>query len=406
MELPLTNATAESVWDELPRHIRGGSTERVASGEARGRVLAEDVALAFDFPPFDRAAMDGYAVRVEDCHGPESTLPSMGLVRAGEPMPRALQPGHCARINTGAPIPDGADAVIIVEDSSELPAGHVCLRSAPKAGQNVERQGAVARRGERLLSRGLRLDAGAVAALAAAGVDSIDVFRRPVVGLLATGDELVDLGSPRGAAELFDSNSAGLSAMLGHCRSLGRASDDIAALTARLDRGIAECHVLCITGGMSRGTHDLVPQALASLGVRWVVCGLNMKPGKPARLGLAPNGAWVLGLPGNPVSCLVCFALFGRMIVDGLEGLPPVPPPRLRCRLSTGMPSNGARPMFQPACWSVDGEGVACVRPLRWRGSGDPFGLATANALIQRPAGATPAAPGDDVLVVLMDVPR
>ncbi|MCG3127857.1 MAG: Molybdopterin molybdenumtransferase [Phycisphaerae bacterium] len=406
MQQPLSSATAEMVWHELPRHIVGGRLERVASQAACGRVLGEDVALPFDFPPFDRAAMDGFAVRVEDCPGPETTLPSMGLVKAGEPIARVLQSGCCARINTGAPVPDGADAIVMVEDSTDLPDGRVLLRGAPRPGQHIERQGAVGRAGDRLLSRGQRLDAGAVAALAAAGAERVNVFRRPVVGVLATGDELVDAGAQRRGAELFDSNSAGLLAMLGYGWSIGRAPDELAGLTSRLSRGAAECDLLCITGGMSRGTHDLVPQALESLGVRWIVSGLNMKPGKPTRIGLAPSGAFVLGLPGNPVSCLVCFALFGRMILDGREGLAPAPPPRLRCRLRDSMPANGSRPMFQPACWCVDDDGAACVRPLAWRGSGDPFGLASANALIHRPAGAPPASAGDEVHVVLLSVPR
>jgi len=159
-------------------------------------------------------------------------------------------------------------------------------------------------------------------------------------------------------------------------------------------------------GGPAAARMARARAVLEQLGVHWVVEGLNLKPGRPTRIGRAPRGGWVLGLPGNPVSCAVCFLLFGRFILEGLMGLPPKPPPRLSGKLDERMPANGARPMFQPAEWRAGADGEVRVRPIPWRGSGDPFGLAAANALIYRPAEVRAADTGHSVAFVPLACPR
>lgn len=406
---PLSNARADQVWSMLAEEVRPGPVVQRLTTEAVGHVLACDVRTTFDFPPYDRSAMDGYAVRSADLRGGSATLRCLGLVRAGGDESPTCAPGTCVRINTGGALPSGADAVIMVERSLELGDGRVELRDSPRPEQNIERRGAILRRGELIIRAGSRIAAGSVAAIVAAGVPRVSVLRRPRVAVLSTGDEL----APADAAELrrgqvHDSNAvaiATLSAAAGaDVELLGRAPDETDVLRDRLAAGL-EFDVLCVTGGMSRGTHDLVPPVLDALGVRWRVESLFLKPGKPTRIGRATGGAWVVGLPGNPVSCAVCFILFGRVIIAGLQGLPVRAPLHLLGELDADLPATGSRPMYHPAEWHVVTGGKSCVTPLPWRGSGDPFGLAASNALVYRDAAAPPAMRGEPVRFIPMDLP-
>jgi molybdopterin molybdotransferase len=260
-----------------------------------------------------------------------------------------------------------------------------------------------------LVRAGTRIGPGAVAALVAGGIDRVTIFKRPAVALLSTGDEVVRAGRELKPGQIYDSNSVVLRELIGaaggEAIGLGRCPDEPDRLKQAVAQGL-EHDVLCIVGGMSKGTHDLVPAVLEELGVRWVVSGLNLKPGKPTRIGRAESGCWVVGLPGNPVSCAVCFLLFAHVILEGLQGLPVRRPPHLRGRTDADLPPNGARPMYQPAEWLVGADGGVQVSPLLWRGSGDPFGLALANALIHRPANAPAAPRGQTVDFVPFDRPR
>ncbi len=406
---PLSNARAEQVWSLLADQVRAGPVVQRLTRQAVGQVLAADVRTAFDFPPHDRAVMDGYAVRAADFANGAAVLHCAGLVRAGEVQGPDVIPGGCVRINTGGALPTGADAVVMVERSTELDGGRVELRDAPRHEQHVERRGAILRRGELIIRAGSRIAPGAVAAIVAAGVTRVSVLARPRVAVITTGDEL----APADALELrrgqiHDSNGIAISAMATACGAdvevLGATPDDADALRAQLATGL-ESDVLCVSGGMSKGTHDLVVPVLESLGVRWLVESLFLKPGKPTRIGRAPSGAWVVGLPGNPVSCAVCFVLFGRVILAGLQGLPVRPPLHLSAELDADLPETGARPMYHPAEWHAVGGGKSCLTPLPWRGSGDPFGLAAANALIRRDAAAPAAVRGETVPFVPLDLP-
>lgn len=185
----------------------------------------------------------------------------------------------------------------------------------------------------------------------------------------------------------------------------GRCADEPASLRASLELGLSY-DVMIVAGGMSKGTHDLVPSLLEELGVRWLVSSLNLKPGKPTRIGRAETGCWVLGLPGNPVSCAVCFLLFGRCLLQGLQGLGVRPPTHLPGVLADELGAVGERPMYQPGEWAVSPREEIVVTPGRWRGSGDPFGLVGANALIYRAAQSPPAQRGERVRFIPLEAPR
>lgn len=402
-------ASPEAVWGALAAHVRPARTREIPFEQACGAVLAQDARSTLDYPPFDRAVVDGYAVRCSDFNDRPTRLRCTGLIRAGIATGAQLAPGTCLQINTGAPIPAGADAVVMVERSRPIAPDQVELDDAPTPGQHVERQAAHRRPGDLLVRAGARIGPGAIAALAAGGASTVTIFARPQVALLSTGDELVASGASLGPAQIHDSNAVALERLVrehgGDPVVFGRCSDDEPALRASLELGLAD-DLLCVVGGMSKGTHDLVPGILTQLGVRWLISGLNLKPGKPTCIGRAPGGCWVLGLPGNPVSCAVSFYLFGRCLLDGLGGLGVHEPPHLAGTLTGEMPKTGERPMYHPAEWSVGARGEILVTPGAWRGSGDPFGLVHANALVQRPAHCPAAGRGETVRFVPLDRPQ
>ncbi len=423
---PLSFATAEQVWALLNQEVRPLRETTCTLGNSAGRVLAADVKSVDEFPPFDRSVMDGFAVRAADLGADATTLPCVGLSRAGEPLNGSLPFGFCAQINTGAVIPNGADAVIQVEHTRWVegpgitpadpsrPIGRVELCGSVTVGVNIERRGSISHAGSTIVNARRRISAGELAAIAAAGVSSVRVFQQPYVALLTTGDELVDpvsidAGSPAPLGQIIDSNRLLLTAATaqfgGKIEVVDRCADDASNLTQQLQRGL-QCDVLVVAGGMSKGSHDLVPAALERLGVEWLVTSLNLKPGKPTRIGRTPTGAWVVGLPGNPVSCGVCFHLFVRPILEGLQGLPAGAPPLLAAELLAPLKAAGPRPMYHPARWTVSDEGRAGVAPLNWRGSGDPFGLAGANALLARGADDPARAAGEIVRILPLSTAR
>ena len=406
---PLSMATAAQVWDLLAEHVRPGRVESVPADRAIGCVLARDVLTEIDFPPFDRAMMDGYAVQAADVTDENARLTCVGLVRAGVSVPAIMRPGQCVRINTGAPLPPGADAVVMVEHATEHDDHVVGFHRAVRVGDHIQRRGALRQRGATIVAGGVEVRAGALAAIVSGGVEQVSAFRRPIVAVLSTGDELADANQPLHPGQIHDSNQLALAQLVvdagAPCESLRRAPDDPSALRAALERGLS-ADLLCVIGGMSKGTHDLVPQTLEELGVTWLVTSLNLKPGKPTRIGRSPRGGWVLGLPGNPVSCAICFLLFGLAIVRGLTGRGAGRVPMLKGLCESDVPENGSRPMFHPAVWSASARGDALVQPMAWHGSGDPFLLAAANALVHRVAHAAPTPRGEMVDFVPIGPPQ
>ena len=249
---------------------------------------------------------------------------------------------------------------------------------------------------------------GALATIAAAGQTTVRVHRRAQVRILTTGDELARPGADLTHGQIYDSNGVMLRELCiaagADIAGVGHCDDDPRLLDQTLISAL-EAEVVIVAGGMSKGSHDLVPAALEALGVRWIVRSLDLKPGKPMRIGRSPAGGWVFGLPGNPVSCAVCFLLFARMVIDGLHGVASRPPAKLRCAVRQRVPANGARPMFHPARWWIDAEGQPCLEPIDWRGSGDPFGMSTANALMYRDAHAPAVWEGEMAEAIIVGTP-
>ena len=310
--------------------------ERVAVGDALGRVLATPLDATVTLPPWDNSAMDGFAVRSVDVAAASAGTPVLlrvtGEVAAGHPPTTRVEPGTAVRVLTGGMLPDGADAVVPVEDTdaqqgvAALP-DSVAVRRAVRVGQDVRTAGSDLRRGDRLLDPGTTLTPQALAVAAAGGNGSVAVHRRPRVAVLATGDELVAAGQPLGPAQIPDSNSVSVASQAldagAEVVRLGIAPDDEAAMDRLLARGIAQADVVVATGGVSVGAHDLVKDAFERAGEMqlWRVA---IQPGKPLAFAVAKraDGSIVrlFGLPGNPVSSFVTFELFVRPMLRMLAG--------------------------------------------------------------------------------------
>ncbi|HET6690255.1 MAG TPA: gephyrin-like molybdotransferase Glp, partial [Miltoncostaeaceae bacterium] len=320
--------------------------------EAAGQVLAEDVRAGFDIPPLANTAMDGYAVRAEDTRGARHeaplTLRVTGYLAAGTVFEGSVGPGEAVRIMTGAPLPAGADAIVPFEETDEQDAAgaggygtrpgadldalrgreRVRIDVEARPGANVRVAGEDVRAGEVVLPRGTVVQAAQVGVLASLGLDWVTVVRRPVVAILSTGDELLRPGEPLTPGKIYDSNAFGLAAQVtafgGVPRVLDVALDTVEALTARIREGLAEADLLVTSAGVSRGDFDVVKTVLANEGEVgfWTV---RMKPGKPLAFGTfrGPRGAVPhLGLPGNPVSAMMTFELFGRPALFTMLGKP------------------------------------------------------------------------------------
>lgn len=377
---------------------------RVALDAAVGLTLAEAVCTDVDDPPFDRALMDGYAVWSADFADGKATLRVTGSLGAGAVPESSLQAGEALRINTGAPVPPGADAVVMVERSALSADGAtVTLHDAPEPGQSITPQATHLGRNDVVLTAGTRLGAAQIAAAAAAGAATVAVHRRPRVAVLVTGNELVDIAARPGPGQIRNSNGPGLAALVQEAgctvEMLGVAGDDERVLAERIARGLT-ADVLCITGGISMGQYDLVPDALLAAGVAFLVRKIAVKPGKPTIIGRKPGAAYVVALPGNPVSSLVGFWLYVEPLLSGLQGRPAAPRATMAARLTAPMRKGGGRKSYIPATVRVGADGGIEAEPVPWHGSGDPFGLARANGLMVREADAAAAEVGSVVKIL------
>jgi molybdopterin molybdotransferase len=287
--------------------------EEVALDLALGRVLAAPLVATLDLPAHDASIVDGYAVRAREV-SEGARLPVHGESRAGGPLPPALAAGSTMRIFTGAPIPAGADAVVMQEAVSRE-GEHATFAQGIRAGASIRRHASDVARGTTLLEAGARIDAGAIALAASQGIAAVSVASRPRVAIVTTGDELRSPGETLGEAGLYDSNAPMLAALVHEAGAeplvLPRARDVLDETIARLERAIAEADVVLTVGGVSVGDHDYVHAALAALGVERRLWKVRMKPGKPIAVGVK-EGVPCIGLPGNPASAWVGFELFVR----------------------------------------------------------------------------------------------
>lgn len=354
--------------------------------ESLGLVLAEDVHSDVDSPPFDKSLMDGFAVRAADVSAGQAALRVIEKITAGMTPTRRIGPGEAAQIMTGAPLPDGADAVVKVEDC-ELSGEIVQIATQPvPAGLSLLRRGTNLRRGDLVLSRGVTLRATQIGALAEIGRAAIAVHPQPRVAVLATGDELVPIEHTPGPGQIRNSNEAMLMAQIetagGRAVPLGIARDVRDELRARIQQGL-QADVFVLSGGVSAGTLDLVPSELAAAGVRQVFHKVELKPGKPIWFGVSAREhprCWVFGLPGNPVSSLVCFELFVRTALRRLMGQEPARPPAIPARLRHEHRQPADRPTYHPAnlVWTAQGPEISLVP---WHGSSDLQATVAANAM-------------------------
>lgn len=355
-----------------------------------GAVLAEDVVSDLDMPPYDKAMMDGFAVRCADLAEGKGTLSIIEEITAGQTPQKALGAGQASRIMTGAPIPAGCDGVIQVERTQLLDDGRVRIDDRPPSpGLNILPRGQEMRRGEVILQAGAILRPQELGILATVGRTEARLVPRPQVSILSTGDEVVEAGQTPGPGQIRNSNGPMLQAQAvcagGLPRYLGIARDRLDSLRPLVAEGLRG-NVLILSGGVSAGKLDLVPDVLREAGVSAHFHKVEMKPGKPVFFGTTSGRTLVFGLPGNPVSSLVCFELFVRPAIRRLRGLSDPGPNLVSARLVEDFPYRTDRPTYHPAHLEATGEGWS-VRAVPWFGSPDLRGLTRANALLVLPVG-------------------
>ena len=375
--------------------------EMAPLGDGLGRVLAENLASRRTQPPAAVSAMDGYAVRAADAAAAPAELRIVAEIAAGAVWSGLLGPGEAARIFTGAPVPAGADAIVIQEDC-ERTGDRVTLREPAVAGAYIRPAGLDFAEGDVLLRAGRRLTSRDIGLAAAMNRPWLPVRRRPRVALLATGDEIALPGEPLGPQQIVSSSGPGLAALVaeagGEPLSLGVAGDSTASLRARA-AGAAGGDILVTMGGASVGEHDLVQAALAEDGLEVDFWRIAMRPGKPLMFGRM-GGALVLGLPGNPVSAFVCALLFLRPLIDAMLGLPAGPPAREPARLGADLGANDRREDYLRARLAGGGDGLPVATPFARQDSSMLARFVEADALMVRAPHAPPASAGDLVEII------
>jgi molybdopterin molybdotransferase len=389
--------------------------------EALGQVVAEDIVSDVEIPPHDNTAMDGYAVRAADTAGASAeapvTLRVVGELAAGYLFDGSVEPGTAVRIMTGAPMPRGADAVVPFEETDE-PEGRgfgsfaksrdtVGILKAAEPGANIRYAAEDVRRGQAIITKGSVLHPAQIGVLASLGMAKVRVHRRPVVAVLSTGDEVREPGQPLQPGQIYDSNAYSVSALVlasgGIPKRLGIAKDTVEALTAKLREGL-DADMLVTSAGVSRGDYDVVKDVLAKEGEInfWTV---RMRPGKPLAFGaFASGGRRVphIGLPGNPVSSMVSFELFGRPAIFKMLGRSDWQRPVVRAIAEEPIPNTDGRRVFARAILTTrDGRyHVALTGP---QGSGILTSMAVANALAVVPEDVPGVRPGEEVDAILLD---
>lgn len=393
----------EEARARILKNVKPLPAEAVTLEQALGRVLAKPLKAVRNQPPFDASAMDGYAVIAADVAHPPATLRLIGLSAAGHGFKGRLKRGDCVRIFTGAPVPKGADTVVIQENTLASGRAVTVLQTA-KPEQNIRFAGLDFRKGDPLLTAGLTLGARDIGLAAAANAPKLAVRRRPVVALIATGDELVLPGGTPRADQIVSSNSHALAAMAQHLGAtvvnLGIVADNLKA-TERAIRKASKADILVTTGGASVGDHDYVQEALKNSGVSIDFWKIAMRPGKPFMYGRR-KGQHVLGLPGNPVSALVCARLFLKPLIDALLGFP-AGDDLVEARLGASMKENDSRQDYVRATLVEAPDGTRTVTPFAKQDSSMQRTFREAQALIVRPPKAKVAGQGDVVKILRLD---
>jgi len=378
--------------------VESRETESVDLLHAAGRVLAEPVLADRDIPPFPRSTRDGYAVRAADLAQIPTTLEMIGEIKAGEDpgkIPSHLGNKQTVSIMTGAPVPSGADAVVMVEYTT-LNSDRVEIRKTVEVGENIVPRGAEARHGNPLISVGSRLNDAAIALAASAGKSSLQVYKRPTVAVITTGDEIVDVDATPGPTQIRNSNGYSLGVQVraagGDPLILPIAPDEPQRLRTLIEEGL-KSDLLVLTGGVSMGRYDLVEQVLSEMHAEFFFTGAKIQPGRPVVFGscavgtgadvpaLEKRSTYFFGLPGNPVSTMVTFELFARPILEALAGMSPRPLTFVYARLKSEIRVKPGLKRFLPAILSGECE-HSQVALVPWQGSGDIAATARANCYI------------------------
>jgi molybdopterin molybdotransferase len=386
---------ARHVVEEHAVGLRPRGKELVELLDGVGQVLAEPVVADRNFPPFPRATRDGYAVCAADLAQVPVRLYVIGEIRAGSGIKLQVGTGQAAAIMTGAPAPDGADAVVMVEHTTRKD-DQVEINRGIHAGENIVPAGSEAKRGERLLAPGTRLDHAAIAVAASVGKSHLLAYSKPRVAVLSTGDEVVDIDISPAAYQIRNSNTYSLAAQIqavgGEPVLLPIAPDEPGRLRELITDGL-EADLLLLTGGVSMGKYDLVEQALREIAAEFFFTGAQIQPGRPVVFGRVPWGApsreathrYFFGLPGNPISTMVTFELFARPVLEALAGLTLRKLVFLHARLKSEIKTKTGLKRFLPAILSGEFE-RAEVELVRWQGSGDLAATARANCYVVVPA--------------------
>jgi molybdopterin molybdotransferase len=389
----------QKVIDAVAASRRPPAIEAVSLEEALGRVLAQDVLADRDYPPFDRAIRDGYAVRAADAQ-PGAKLRCAGEIKAGDSSGETLKAGTCVQIMTGAAAPPGADAVVMIEHTQRAD-DFVEFDRSTSPGQHIVPRGSEARSGQTLLTPGTRLGYAELALAAQVGFVQAKVNRKPRVAILSTGDEVVLAASTPGPFQIRNSNSFSLRAQVSLLGAkpvlLGNAQDDEDDLRSKISLGLQN-DLLILSGGVSMGKYDLVEPVLKQLGADFLFDAVAIRPGKPtvfARCG----ETFVFGLPGNPVSTMVTFELFVVPAVDLLSGANPRPLAFLEARLAEPLREKPGLAHFLPARLDWP-HGMPEVRAIRWQGSGDIAAMAKSNCLLLVPSDKDSLNEGERVAVI------
>ena len=367
--------------------------ESEALSDAQNRILAQDIIADTDLPPFDRAQMDGYAVRAADVEKTPAQLRIVGESAAGAGWHHEMKAGEAVRIMTGAPVPQGADSVQQVELTRELNgAGIVEILESVKIGRSIVRRAAEIKSGETVLRAGEEINAQMIATLASFGYAQVKVGRRPRVAVMATGSELVDIAHKPARDQIRDSNNYTIEAYAklagANVERLPLAGDDTELLKKQMAAALETCDVLITSGGVSMGVYDFTKTAFRELGAEIFFERVALKPGKPTVFGKIGDKL-IFGLPGNPVSVTVTFNLFARAALRALQGATEKGLTEVTAVLARNVKASPDRDSYLPAVLRTDEDGRLLAEPLKWGGSSDFVSFARASGLIIVPAGAS-----------------
>jgi molybdopterin molybdotransferase len=389
-----------AVIDQVQSKKGSRATANVSVWDALGFVLAEEIKTDREYPPFNRSTRDGYAVRAREA-GISARLPCAGEIKAGDTVTQPLAPGTCVQIMTGAAVPAGADAVVMIEHT-QREADTVRFERPVKAGQNIVPRGSEAHAAQTILSPGMRLGYAELALAAQVGETELRCAAKPRVAILSTGDEVISVDDLPGPFQIRNSNSVSLAVQVklagGEPVLLGNAADRVDDLRAKIERGLKE-DVLVLSGGVSMGKYDLVETVLKDLGAQFYFDAVAIRPGKPAVFGRCRD-TFVFGLPGNPVSTMVTFELFVTPALDLLSGAEARPLPLLEAKLSEALNEKPGLTHFLPARIQWVGA-TPEVKALPWQGSGDIATMAKANCFLVVPPDREQVAAGERVTVLL-----